>query len=146
MYTQWGLSQNLHPISPSRLCGTTNGRERLLLRASPTLPSPRLGDGPRTKCPHCGTPERARVKVCPSCGEAYAGQDLLEESQLAFLIKETAGWNVSQSLRAPYVERLVSLRARLQRLEPVPLEPALPERAADVIAPPRRACLSQSYS
>ncbi len=96
------------------------------------------------KCPACGFPERARVKVCPECGNAYATEDLLALSQLEFLLKESAAWELAEGLVTPYVERLEALRARLQP-PPAP-EPALavevvpePEVAAAVApaAPPR---------
>jgi hypothetical protein len=92
------------------------------------------------KCPRCGFPEKARVKVCPECGQAYATEDLLALSQLEFLLQEADALEVAKSLLAPYVQRLEALRVRLQ---PAPAsEPAVaaelvpePEVAAEV-APP----------
>jgi hypothetical protein len=75
-------------------------------------------------CPNCGTPEQARVKVCPSCGEAYASQDLLELQQLEFLLEKTATWGVPETLRGPYIEQLATLRARLRRQTPTQPEAA----------------------
>jgi hypothetical protein len=69
-------------------------------------------------CPNCGTPEQARVKVCGSCGEAYASEDLLELRQLEFLLEETTAWEMAEPLRSPYIERLESLRNRLQKHAP----------------------------
>ncbi len=68
-------------------------------------------------CPNCGTPEQARVKVCPGCGTAYASQDLLELRQLEFLLQETTTWPQADSLRQPYTERLEALHARLLEVD-----------------------------
>ena len=90
-------------------------------------------------CPSCGTPEKVRVKVCASCGEAYASEDLLELHQLEFLVETTAEWDVSESLRHPYLERLKSLRDRVVHREPAPpLEttPIVPEAAPAIAAEP----------
>ena len=81
------------------------------------------------RCPNCGTCEQMRVRVCGNCGEAFASQDLTELSQLEFLLDETGRWEVSESLRAPYVERLASLRVRLQRRAP-----AGPEVAREAVS------------
>jgi hypothetical protein len=88
------------------------------------------------KCPSCGTPEKARVKFCTSCGEAYASEDLLELHQLEFLVETTAEWDVPESVRYPYLERLKSLRDRVIHREPVPsLEPtSIAAEAAPAIA------------
>jgi hypothetical protein len=86
------------------------------------------------KCPTCGFPEKARVKVCPKCGEAYATEDLLALSQLEFLLEETAAWGVAETLRSPYSERLESLRARLERR--LPAEPEVAVELEAVPAPP----------
>jgi hypothetical protein len=64
-------------------------------------------------CPNCGTAEKARVKVCPECNQAYASQDLLEMRQLEYLIKETESWPVANSTRSEYEIRLERLRERL---------------------------------
>ena len=77
-------------------------------------------------CPNCGTPEQARVKVCSSCGEAYASQDLLELRQLEFLVEETSTWEVPTDVRSPYKERLERLRDQILRREPVQPEPVAP--------------------
>jgi len=75
-------------------------------------------------CPNCGALEKARVKVCTSCGEAYASQDLLELRQLEFLVEETSSWEVPETLRLPYVDRMKSLRDRVVHREPAPpIEP-----------------------
>lgn len=90
-------------------------------------------------CPSCGTPEKARVKVCASCGEAYASEDLLELHQLEFLVETTAEWDVSESVRHPYLERLKSLRDRVVHRAPgPPLEPTpiVPEAAPAITAEP----------
>ena len=65
-------------------------------------------------CPKCGTPEKARIKVCGECGETYAEEDLLELRQLEYLIEQTENWDVSESSRAPYAEQLQKLRERLK--------------------------------
>jgi hypothetical protein len=83
------------------------------------------------KCPNCGSPEKAQVKVCWSCGEVYASQDLLELHQLEFLLEETAAWGAVETLRAPYAERLASLRARLERRTP-----AQPEAVVEAVPTP----------
>jgi hypothetical protein len=85
------------------------------------------------KCPSCDNPglERA-VKRCTHCGEAYVTEDLLILHQLEFLLKNTDSWNVSDALRAPYVERLDTLRARLVRKKPVKPEPVVKAEAAVV--------------
>jgi len=71
-------------------------------------------------CPKCGNPEQARVRVCPSCGMAYASQDLLELRQLEFLLQTTASWPGTEDLRQHYSGRLEALRARLLPPEPGP--------------------------
>ena len=93
-------------------------------------------------CPNCGQPETARVRVCPTCNQAYASQDLLLLRQLEFLIEETAAWKGAEALRAPYLERMDELRSRLVRREPdsevtPPVKPeVLPEPvAAQVVEP-----------
>ena len=68
-------------------------------------------------CPKCNTPEKAKVKVCPSCGEAYASEDLIELHQLEFLMKETARWEVAEGVRLPYKERRQILQERLKGLK-----------------------------
>ena len=78
-------------------------------------------------CPNCGAPETARVKVCQSCGEAYASQDLLELRQLEFLVEETSSWEVPETVRSPYMERMQRLRDQVLRRAPLqPVEPILP--------------------
>ena len=87
-------------------------------------------------CPNCGTPEQARVKVCPSCGTAYASQDLIKLRQLEFLLQETKTWPEADSLRQPYNEQLHALRARL--VPPKPAEEVVKEplpKAQPVPAP-----------
>lgn len=64
-------------------------------------------------CPNCGTAEKARVKVCPECNQAYASQDLQELRQLEYLIAETATWQVETGIRSPYEERLHILLKQL---------------------------------
>lgn len=88
-------------------------------------------------CPNCGNPEKARVRVCPECGSAYASQDLLELRQLEYLLDETAAWSGAESLRQPYADRLEALRSRL--LAPIaaalPVEGTIPmaiERPAEL--------------
>jgi len=73
-------------------------------------------------CPHCGAQEKVRVKVCPQCGEAYASQDLLTLRQLEFLIEETKDWDISEGRRAPYIDALSALKARLLRQAPPAIE------------------------
>ena len=79
------------------------------------------------KCPNCGTPEKTRVKVCHSCGEAFANEDMLELQKLEFLVEETSGWDVPEKLRYPYLEQLKSLKDRLVRISPVPVVEEIPE-------------------
>jgi hypothetical protein len=83
-------------------------------------------------CPNCGAPEKARVKVCHECDQAYASQDLLELRQLEYLIEATDTWKVADSLRSPYLERLEKLRSRLRR---EPLKPDAVEEAKPAITP-----------
>lgn len=71
-------------------------------------------------CPHCGTPEQARIVRCRSCGEAFASRDLMELHQLEFLLEETAAWGVAETLRSSYAERLKALKNRMLRPEPEP--------------------------
>jgi Predicted membrane protein (DUF2157) len=88
-------------------------------------------------CPKCGNPEQARVRVCPSCGTAYASQDLLELRQLEFLVQATSAWPGTEALRQRYVERLEALRARLvaPATAPQALHPAVPEPGPPPLAP-----------
>ena len=58
------------------------------------------------RCPNCGAPEKALVKECQSCGEAFSNEDLLEFHNLEFLINESSGWEVPESVIQPYRERL----------------------------------------
>jgi len=87
-------------------------------------------------CPNCGAPEQARVRVCASCGQAYASQDLLELRQLEFLLQATVSWGVSDALRIPYQERLHRLRERLRPAPPAPAAEAPPATPAPAVAPP----------
>ena len=87
-------------------------------------------------CPNCGAPERVRVRNCPSCGEAYVNEDLVELAQLEHLLEVTSTWDVPEALRAPHEQRLEALRARLER-RPAP-EPA-PAPVAMPVAPPKPA-------
>ena len=64
-------------------------------------------------CPHCGTPEQARVRVCRSCGTAYASEDLFQLRGLEYLIKETASWPGAEARRVPYVQALAALKSCL---------------------------------
>jgi uncharacterized Zn finger protein (UPF0148 family) len=66
------------------------------------------------KCPNCETPEKARLKVCRSCGEAFANEDILAYHQLEYLVNETASWAAAQKYRVPYIEKLKTLRDRLR--------------------------------
>jgi len=66
------------------------------------------------ECPNCGTHGKASFKKCHSCGEIFANQDIIELRQLEFLVDETATWEVAETVRSPYAERLKSLRSRLQ--------------------------------
>jgi len=89
-------------------------------------------------CPNCGTPEKARVKVCSECKEAYASMDLLELRQLEFLMKETASWDVTERLRFPYEERLHILQDRLKGLKLTKPEPEIepvPSAPSEKLAP-----------
>jgi len=86
------------------------------------------------KCPNCGTPEQARVRVCRNCGTSYASQDLLEFRQLEFLIDETVSWVESAKRREPYLKRYTELMARIL---PAPIAPSKPAPAP--ITPPRPA-------
>jgi len=89
------------------------------------------------KCPNCETPEKARLKVCRSCGEAFADEDILAYHQLEYLVNETASWSAVEKYRVPYIEKLKTLRDRLRGVpaaEPQPVEPAAP---APVIEAPQ---------
>jgi hypothetical protein len=77
-------------------------------------------------CPNCGAPEKARVKICPKCEHAYASQDLIELRQLEFLLEETNTWQIDDTLRYPYKQRLDLLADRLQ-LKPKEPEAKPPE-------------------
>lgn len=90
------------------------------------------------KCPNCGAPAKEQVKVCPSCGEAYSSQDLLELCQLEFMLQETESWDIPQKLRMPFIKRLETLRTRLQRHSPI-----LPEEEEEVSASEKRAISPQ---
>lgn len=72
-------------------------------------------------CPNCGTPEKARVRVCGNCGTTYASEDLLEYRQLEFLLSETSSWLESVGRRAPYVKKFEELKARILPAKPEPL-------------------------
>jgi hypothetical protein len=91
-------------------------------------------------CPNCGTPEKARIKICPECEQAYASQDLLELRQLEFLLEETNTWQVADTLRSTYKKRLDLLIERLQ-LQPkdsgaIPPEPDVaPSTVAEQVKP-----------
>lgn len=82
------------------------------------------------KCPNCGTPEKARVRVCGNCGTTYASEDLLEYRQLEFLLTETSSWIEAAARRAPYVKRFQELKARL-------LPAPKPQPAPEPVAPPQ---------
>lgn len=82
-------------------------------------------------CPNCGTAEKARVKVCPECNQAYASQDLLELRQLEYLIKETDSWSIAKSTLSKYEIRLEQLRERLT--SPTPETEAIP--SPEVVKP-----------
>lgn len=89
------------------------------------------------KCPSCGTPEKARIKVCQSCGEAFANEDMLAYHQLEYLVHETATWEATEKYRRPYIEKLKALRDRLRgtpAAEPQQVEQAAP---APVIEEPK---------
>jgi hypothetical protein len=90
------------------------------------------------ECPNCGARGLTRaIRRCTHCGEAYVAEDLEELSRLGFLVEETAGWQGTEALRRPYVERLEALRARLERRAPAKPEAAAPAPAAPqaVVAP-----------
>ena len=74
------------------------------------------------KCPNCGAPEKTRVRVCSSCDEAFATEDLRELDQLEYFLKEAEGLAIRESLRRPYKIKLEELKARIL---PTP-EPARP--------------------
>ena len=65
------------------------------------------------KCPNCGTLEQGRVRVCQTCGTAYASEDLLELRQLEFLLIETASWPEADLRSKQYADRLDALKARI---------------------------------
>lgn len=78
-------------------------------------------------CPNCGTPEKARVRVCGNCGESYASVDLQEYRQLQYLLNETATWKIPNKKLEPYSKKLETLKKRLPTdgtittvLEPAP--------------------------
>ncbi len=88
------------------------------------------------KCPNCETPEKARLKVCRSCGEAFANEDILAFHQLEYLVNETASWAAVEKYRVPYIEKLKILRDRLRGV-PVPeAQQVEPAAAAPVIETP----------
>lgn len=64
-------------------------------------------------CPNCGTPEGARVRICQSCGTAYASEDLLRLRELEFLLSEIEGWPGAAARRAAYIDELTALKSRL---------------------------------
>ncbi len=69
-------------------------------------------------CPYCDARQKVRVKICHECGEAFAIEDFIELAQLKFLAQKTEAWDVPESLRAPYLERLEVMRTRFQQLKP----------------------------
>jgi hypothetical protein len=100
------------------------------------------------KCPYCGSSEETRVRVCQSCGNAYASEDLLELHQLEYLLAETADWPEVAGQRRPYADRLTALKARILPAPPLPAaaieaaamipQPALPPLAPEVEPSPAR--------
>ena len=87
------------------------------------------------KCPNCQAPETAKVKVCQSCGHAYASEDLLELRQLEFLLQETADWDGVATYRIQYLGKLLNLKERILPApapEPEPEVELVPE---PVVAP-----------
>ena len=89
------------------------------------------------KCPCCGAKGKNLVKVCRSCGEAFASQDLLELNQLEYLVSETATWSEVADKRSHYVQHLENLRERLERFKPT--EPAEVAEEKPVITPETKA-------
>ena len=98
------------------------------------------------KCPNCGTLEKPRVRVCQTCGTAYASEDLLELHQLEFLLTEAATWPEAEARSKPYTERLAALKARIlpaltpgiaeaRPLEAVPKPAILPAAPKIELAP-----------
>lgn len=77
------------------------------------------------KCPNCQAPETARVKVCQSCGHAYASEDLLKMQQLEYLLQETADWDGVAYYRIQYLGQLKKLKERI-------LPPPAPEPEPEV--------------
>jgi len=85
------------------------------------------------KCPNCQAPEKARVRVCQSCGHTYASEDLLFLRQLEYLLKETADWEGVAIYRKQYLERLQALK---KRILPSPAEaPAITSLQEDAAVP-----------
>ncbi|MCK4725879.1 MAG: hypothetical protein KAT29_08750, partial [Anaerolineales bacterium] len=70
------------------------------------------------ECPKCGEKEPSQVKICHSCGLSYTPQDLQEAQQIAFLIRETTGWEINQDLLDSYKARLDNLYARMGIKQP----------------------------
>ncbi len=88
------------------------------------------------RCPSCHKPGLERpVKRCAHCGEAYVTEDLLMLNQLEFLLKNTESWNMPDRLRAPYIQRLDALRARLVRLQPEVPEPVVEAAPVEAAQP-----------
>jgi hypothetical protein len=87
------------------------------------------------KCPNCGTPEQGRVRVCPTCGTAYALEDLQELRQLEFLLAETATWPEADVRSKPYTERLAALKSRILPMPPPAAAGAAPQIAAPLPEP-----------
>ncbi len=83
------------------------------------------------KCPNCGSPEQARIRVCQTCGATYASEDLLELRQLEFLLTETTTWPGADVRSKPYAERLAALEARLLPAPEARLLSAPPPEAAE---------------
>ena len=129
------------PEMEEELARASKAHNATLPPASP--PPPREIDPkitPALSCPNCGASEEISVKACSFCGKAYAAEDLLALRQLEYLMEQTANWDVPESSRAPYAEKLQKLRERLfppqqAQITRVDPEPA-PVKKAVVKSPP----------
>ncbi|MCG8349654.1 MAG: hypothetical protein MI924_17965 [Chloroflexales bacterium] len=64
------------------------------------------------QCPNCEIPKQSKIHVCQACGAAYTAEDVLELSQLEFLLVETADWPEADTRSKPYAERRAALKGR----------------------------------
>lgn len=89
------------------------------------------------RCPHCDADGKA-VRVCATCGEAFATQDLERLDQLTYLLAETAEWEIPAAVRQPYQDELQALQQRVRR------RPAAEPAPAPVVTAPIEAVVAVS--